>query len=372
MQVVSKPIEDANELSRYADRLQGSSAVGIDTEFTRIRTYLPQLELVQFVIEDLIFCVDVRQCGTLSPISEAIRSFSGTVVIHSAYQDIEVLHNWDALPASIFDTQIAAEFCGYGSLSYANLCTMALGSAGGDFKNLEHSVKYSTWHKRPFTDMQISYALDDVRYLLPLFEHLTQRLDRRGYRQWLQEDCEQLIGKYIASLDQDSIWKQFSRGATLPLADQYQLRELLLWREHRAKVTDRPRQWIIKDNEMVSIVENKPATQRALAILIGVRYDGPRKWLREVLEIVHRRIDVSSKKPLWRETQKLTDDQKQMVKRIQQQVNRVADSANLPPQLLLSSRNCRAMVRGKTKDSKLSGWRGQLLNDVLKSVCANS
>ena len=368
MQEISKPIENPDQLESLANRLRRSSVIGIDTEFTRVRTYLPQLELVQFAIDDLLFCVDTRSCGTLSPITDAIRTFDGPVVIHSAYQDMEVLHEWNALPDTVFDTQIAAEFCGYGTLSYAKLCHCIFDKVVGDSKNHDHGIKYSKWNRRPLTEQQIMYALDDVRHLLPLYKHLNQLLDSRGCQEWLREDCERLRSKFITSLNEDAVWKRFSRAGTLQLADQYRVRELLLWRERRARSIDKPRQWIIKDDAIVRIVENKPQCQRSLAGQIGLRYDGPRSWLNELLAIIHCKRNLSSKTPLWHEAKRLSSQEKRLFQKIKQQVNSVAIAADIPPELLFTSQDCKAMAKGYANNQKLSGWRGQLLNDIFQSI----
>jgi len=70
----------------------------------------------------------------------------------------------------IFDTQIAAALVGLGDqLSYGRLVEQLLGVS------LSKGESYSDWLQRPLSPAQVAYALDDVRYLLPLHDALAQR-----------------------------------------------------------------------------------------------------------------------------------------------------------------------------------------------------
>ena len=101
--------------------LRSRSRVGVDTEFMRERTFFAQLCLAQIATPDDIWCVD--------PLSgHAQEAFWGELlshdwVLHSARQDIEVVYQTaGAMPASIFDTQVAAALLGFpAQVGYAGL-----------------------------------------------------------------------------------------------------------------------------------------------------------------------------------------------------------------------------------------------------------
>ena len=52
---------------------------------------------------------------------------------------------------------------------------------------IDHEQR-TDWRRRPLTEAQISYALEDVRYLIPLYERLNELLDERGRRPWFDEE----------------------------------------------------------------------------------------------------------------------------------------------------------------------------------------
>jgi ribonuclease D len=101
------------DLVSLLDRLEGAGAYALDTEFHRERTYWPRLALVQVAWESgtegqphvaLIdpLAVDPR------PLARVLAGPS-IMVAHAATQDLEVLTRaCGALPATIFDTQVAA------------------------------------------------------------------------------------------------------------------------------------------------------------------------------------------------------------------------------------------------------------------------
>src|SRR5208337_1484915 len=80
-----------------------------------------------------------------------------------------------AVPRRIFDVQIAAGLVGYSyPLSLVNLAAQVLRIA------LSSSETRTDWRRRPLTTAQLRYALDDVRHLLDLADHLEAKLRQMG------------------------------------------------------------------------------------------------------------------------------------------------------------------------------------------------
>ena len=64
------------------------------------------------------------------------------------------------LPKAVFDTQLAAAFCGYGlSISLVDLVRDIAKV------HLRKSQTVSDWSARPLSSKQIDYLVDDVRYI---------------------------------------------------------------------------------------------------------------------------------------------------------------------------------------------------------------
>ena len=99
--------------------------IAIDTEFTRRTTYYAQLALIQIAAGERRILLDPLCIEDWTPM-RALLSNSKDKIFHAALEDIEVFRSdVGAIPAILFDTQIAAAFCGLGdnlsSVSYTHL-----------------------------------------------------------------------------------------------------------------------------------------------------------------------------------------------------------------------------------------------------------
>ena len=75
----------------------------------------------------------------------------------------------------MFDTQIAAALTGMpAQIGYGELVRRMLGV------ELAKSHTRTDWSRRPLSAEQIEYALDDVRYLVPLKARLEEQLEQLG------------------------------------------------------------------------------------------------------------------------------------------------------------------------------------------------
>src|SRR5260370_309798 len=84
-------------------------AIGLDTEFVRERTFFPRLGLIQVADDRAAYLIDPLAGVDLVPLAALLRAPAPLKVLHSASEDIEVLYRaMAALPAPLFDTQVAA------------------------------------------------------------------------------------------------------------------------------------------------------------------------------------------------------------------------------------------------------------------------
>ena len=113
----------------------------------------------------------------------------GVAVAHAASQDLDVLMAaCGAIPATVFDTQIVAGFLGLSTPSLSRLVDQMLGVS------LPKADRLSDWLVRPISERQITYALNDVAYLLELRDVLTEQLRALGRLEWALSECEQVLG----------------------------------------------------------------------------------------------------------------------------------------------------------------------------------
>ena len=189
-------ITTATEAAALAARLARSARIGLDTEFLRERTYRAQLCLLQLSSAEEAVCIDPLAVTDLTALPSLLGAAEVTKVMHASRQDLEVLLPVAGLVRPVFDTQVAASLTGLpAQIGYGELVRRVLGA------ELSKSHTRTDWSRRPLSSEQIEYALDDVRYLLPLASTLEEQLTRLGRRGWLEEELAQLGRADVLTLE---------------------------------------------------------------------------------------------------------------------------------------------------------------------------
>ena len=174
-------VDTAPALAALSARLTTQSRIGLDTEFLRERTYRAQLCLVQVATAEDALCIDPLKLASLVPLAQVLAAQGVLKIMHASRQDLEVLLPVAGLTQPVFDTQIAASLTGLpAQVGYAHAVRHFLG------QELDKSHTRTDWSRRPLSSQQIEYALDDVRYLLPLKSLLEEQLQKLGRLEWLE------------------------------------------------------------------------------------------------------------------------------------------------------------------------------------------
>ena len=97
-------------------KLLGKKAVALDTEFIRIRTFYPQLGLIQLFDGQTVSLIDPQKIQDFSAFCHLLADEQVTKVLHACSEDLEVFqHRFQQLPTPMIDTQIMAGFLGLGA-----------------------------------------------------------------------------------------------------------------------------------------------------------------------------------------------------------------------------------------------------------------
>ena len=164
-------ITTPDRLEALCDTLVNEPFYAIDTEFHRERTYWPKLALLQFGWADQVALVDPLAVDPVG-LSRLFAS-DAVAVAHAAEQDLGILMSaTGVVPATVFDTQIAAGFLGMSSPSLSRLVDALLGIS------LPKTDQLSDWLVRPLPASQLTYAASDVEHLLTLRSVMVSRLEQ--------------------------------------------------------------------------------------------------------------------------------------------------------------------------------------------------
>jgi ribonuclease D len=351
-------IHEAPTLAQFCARLRGVAWIALDTEFTRERTYHARLGLVQVATDDAIACVDPLAVD-LAPLLEVLYDPATLKVLHAGRQDLEVFHDLrGAVPAPVFDTQVAAALLGYpDQIGYAALVEKVTGV------KLAKMHTRANWEVRPLPPGQIAYALDDVRYLRDVYRALASELERRGRRAWLDAECAALADPGLYRNDPETAYLRIGAGAALAPAAQTVLKALAAWRERTARSHDRPRTWIAPDGMLVEIARAAPTDLETLRGLPQVTEAAVRRHGQAILAAVREARSLPPER-VWPAPLAPDPAEQQLAQRMLARVKAVARAEDISPTLLATRRAVLNLLRNR-EGPLACGWRRQLIGEEL-------
>ncbi|MGF1545912.1 MAG: ribonuclease D [Thiotrichales bacterium] len=365
--MTSKPRATLDSDPQFLERLIHAPHLAIDTEFVRERTYFPRLCLIQIATATELVCLDPLSLPDAAPLIALLRAAQCEKVIHSAGQDYEaLLSTYATVPEPVFDTQIAASLLGYDEqISYAALVRQLLGV------ELAKSETRTDWCRRPLTPAQIAYAEDDVRYLLALRELLAEQLAQRGRLAWLAEDTAALQQSITAARNADDLLHRVGGQRGTTSAQRAVIRELAVWREHRARERDRPRKWILADETLVALARQSPRAPSDLAAYPELGTLPPDTLSALLNAIETARSSPTATWPISLEVNPFTDHEKRQIRAIQDRIQQLGKSLQLAPSRLASRRDIERLVKHPENSPLRRGWRLQVLGDELRRAMAD-
>ena len=259
-------ITETGTLADLCSRLRAEPFITIDTEFMRERTYYPELCVVQLAGEQDVAVIDAQAPGIdIAPLGALLADPAVVKVFHAARQDVEIfLELFGAVPAPLFDTQVAAMVAGFGDqVGYDALVSSLTGG------QIDKAHRFSDWSARPLSGSQVAYAAADVTYLRPVYLRLQERLQRDGRLEWVREEMEVLMQPGTYRPEPEQMWERL-RPKTSNRRMLGLLRAAAAWREREAQRINIPRQRLVKDESLLEIAAVAPSTADALSRIRGI------------------------------------------------------------------------------------------------------
>ena len=357
-------ITQADSLAEICHRANQVGIVSMDTEFMREKVYFGELCLLQMAIEQTYFVIDIialkdnNQNQSLKPLADLLESSAVTKVFHSCSQDIDVLyHSLGVIPEKIFDTQLAAAFCGHnGQVGYANLVL--------DLFNIEldKSQTRTDWKRRPLTMKQLEYAANDVVYLQSLYDTFQQKMHDLERMEWFLQESDTLIKTVI---DQNNPYKAYKKlnGSNMPLRNQALLKFLANLRENVAQKIDKPRTWILKDSDLYDLANAMPNSEKSLfSLRINSKF--LKSQAKDIIHFVHQ-IEENKLEPVWYNWQPLTNEQKALVKKMNSKLTHFSENQGIARNIIANRKDLEKFVVGKEARFE-KGWRAELVGDLFR------
>jgi ribonuclease D len=363
-------IDNAAALSALCSELRHQTQhqpwLALDTEFMREKTYFPQLCLLQVGTAETVACIDPLILTDLTPLLELIYDSSITKVFHAAHQDLEIFyHLTQAVPAPIFDTQVAAPLLGHPSQAgYAALVQDILGIT------LNKGHARTDWARRPLSEAQLSYAADDVRYLGQVYVKLREQLEAEKRLSWLKDDFARQADPARYEYAPDLAWKRIRatkrmRGKALAI-----VQTLAAWREQKARDKNLPRNWLLRDDTLCDLAQLAPQSRKELQQIRGLNEKQLNQIETELLPLISTAITgpVDKSKPPQRPARP-TPQQEALIEALMAVVHIQALHNNMHPTTLASRKDVEQWLLNQQADSPLmSGWRRDIIGEALSGL----
>jgi ribonuclease D len=371
-------IDDRRAHSALCDQLRGHDILALDTEFIREKSYVPKLEIVQVATRDgLLAVIDYATLGRMDndPFVEILLDPTVLKIFHAAEQDLEMFHLISGrVPGPMWDTQLVTGLMGYtGRLGYAAVAENMLGAKPAKGETL------TDWSQRPLTPEQLHYAIEDVRYLIPLYDLEREKLESLGRLEWAHEECErdrQAVEDTLAvRADQSTLYQRVRGWHNLDRRGLAVLRELAMWREDEALRRNRPRGSVLKDEMLVEIARRSPNHAGQLRALRGLQ---PRDLDRHGEDMVAavkagKAVPADECPVPGTPGPQLADEEMALASLLQAVLQAIAADRLVSPTLVATSsdlqRLVEAYVNGRADESPVvTGWRGELVGHDLMGI----
>lgn len=268
-------VEDDLALQTLCQHYNKAKVLAVDTEFVRTRTLYPKLGLLQVFDGEVLALIDPLLIDDLSPFWQLLANESITKVLHACSEDLEVfLHNANAKPVNLIDSQIMMSFLGHGlSVGYAAMVAHFTGI------ELDKSESRTDWTKRPLTQKQLNYASADVEHLYTLYPKLVAEINEAGWFEYAKQETDLLIERKYTPIDEEQLYRHMKLAWRLNTKQLNSLRHLAKWRYQQAKKRDLPLGFVAKEHTLMVVAQNNPQSISSMnrldgAELMDIRHKG--------------------------------------------------------------------------------------------------
>jgi len=363
--------EDFVEL---CDHIRGCGIVAFDTEFVSESTYRPELGLLQFATEDRCVAVDPLALDDLSLWWEIMADDDTTVVVHGGQAEIRFcLQLIGRPPKNLYDIQVAEGFRGRSyPLSYSAIVQRVLN------EQVDGSQTRTDWLRRPLSDEQLRYALEDVHHVLEIYRRQNVWLQKHGRLDWATAEVQRMIDD-ITSDDSMPAWHRISGTHKLTRRELAIVQRLAEWREREAAERNRPVRRVLRDDLLIDLARRKPRNVHQALATRDLNRPEYKRRLDDIVNVITEALTIPDtelpQKPRNRRQESSSDEQV-ISKLLSLSLSNRCAELDISQTLVANNKDLTELVRhhrfsqnGKGTPRILEGWRqdvcGQLLLDVM-------
>jgi ribonuclease D len=243
-------VRERAAMERLIQRIDTAERVALDTEADSLHNYFEKVCLVQLSFGGEHYLIDPLAGLDLNGLSEALAD--KPLILHGGDYDLRMLRASIGFRPrrEVFDTMIAAQLLGLEQIGLAALTerffAITIGKAG----------QKSDWSRRPLSENQLRYAVNDTRFLERLADRMHGELSARGRVDWHRESCRAMVESsgHDRARDPENAWRIKGSGRLTRRQLAY-LRELWRWRDQHARSANLPAFRVLGNQEILGVVQ---------------------------------------------------------------------------------------------------------------------
>lgn len=279
-------IRTAAELGDLARSLAGAPSLALDVEANSFFRYRIRVCLIQIADpEGRAWLVDPLAIGDLSALAPLMADSRIEKVFHDAGNDIgDLKRDFSFAFESVFDTQVAAQFCGRKYLGLEPLLKAELGVPLFKIRDIQRC----DWSRRPLTPAHERYAAEDVLHLLALRDHFRAELRAIGREAWAAEECREICRMSPSEPRAPGDCLRMKGTKDFTRRELAVLGELLAFRDEMARRQDAAPFRVFSDMGLLALASQRPRDRAALGPIRGVPASFRYHRAEELLAVIRR------------------------------------------------------------------------------------
>lgn len=365
-------INSPDQLGKFCDELAGYPRVAFDTEFVSEDSYRPKLCLIQVAAQDRLAIIDPMPLEETEPFWHLLTEPGRVVIAHAAREEVRFCQRFTGKPiAGLFDTQLAAGFVG---MEYpASLGTLVQRLVG---KTLPKGETRTNWGRRPLTRDQITYALHDVTDLEEMHTLLSDAVDRLDRKGWLKEEIESFQQKVIDAETREN-WRRVSGCSGLNPRQLETVRQIWIWREERARQSDRLPRRVMRDDLVVELAKRGSADAKKIRGIRGMERRGYNDHYEDIAQAIRLALDTPEEELPRRPRGSRRVVSPMLSQFLSTSIACISRQHKLAPPIVGNADDVRELLgyeldrrTGDQAPSLLKGWRGEIVGKTFRQILA--
>jgi ribonuclease D len=372
--VKHETITTSSQLVQLCERLSAAEAVGFDTEFVSEDSYFPKLCLVQVVAPGLLAVIDPLAVEDVSAFWKMLAARTRPTIVHAGREELNFcLAAVGRPPGQLFDTQLAAGFVsheypsGYGGLVRKFLNETA---AKGETR--------TDWRRRPLSDDQIDYALEDVRYLLPLRDNLQQLLQSHQREQWFADEMQSWMGE-VQDARERLRWRKVSGISGMSSRSLAIVRELWMWRNKEAQRRNMPAKRVLRDDLVVELARRQSADSNKIRAIRGLSRHVIQNYVSPIAACIQRGLDLPASELPHKQRREMPSQLNILGQFLSPALNSICRSAQIANALVGTATDVRDLVAYRLDFGEAErqeppalalGWRAEVVGKLIDELLA--